>query len=120
MRKYLPLSLAALLVTMCWEALPAEPGYSPSLEEIASLEKAIRLPMGARPLGQYRRFYAGKQAHNGRMIVAVLVLDATKPGIDVVDPTRLPVVFDGGCSVIDIEYDVESHMFKRVTCHGDA
>jgi hypothetical protein len=32
----------------------------------------------------------------------------------------LPVIVDGGCDVVTVEYDVSSASFVEVTCNGEA
>jgi hypothetical protein len=41
-------------------------------------------------------------------------------GIYVVEPGALPEIYDGGCGVIDLEYDVASDVILSFACHGSA
>ena len=110
----------SLLMMACGPAFSADREFVPSEDEIVALENAIRLPDGSKPLGQYRRFYAGKVEDGKHMIAAVFKLDPSNAAIRVVDLAHLPVVFDGGCSVVDVQYEVESRSFLGVRCHGVA
>jgi hypothetical protein len=121
MKTLLHLALAASsLMMVCGTGFSAGTEFVPSPYDIASLEKAIRLPEGSEPLGKYLRFYAGKVENGKHTIVAVLKLDPTRAGIEIVDLAHLPVVFDGECSSVDVQYDVEAGSFKGVTCNGVA
>jgi hypothetical protein len=119
MTTFLRLPFAVSLLVMAFApAFAADKGFVPSKREIAALEEAIRLPEGSKALDQYRRFYAGKVDGRKHMIVAVLELDPSNAAIRIVDLEHLPVVFDGGCSVVDVQYEVESGSFRSVRCHG--
>jgi hypothetical protein len=86
---------------------------------VAAIERSVVLPRGAEPLTKYSRHYAsvGDEAH--RVIRGIYLLgDGT--GVVVTTADRLPVVFDGGCSVITVEYDALSSAFLEVSCNGDA
>lgn len=121
MTTFLRLTLGlSLLMMVCEPAFSVGQEFVPSQGEITSLEKAIRLPEGSKPLGQYLRFYAGKVENGKHTIVAVLKLDPSRAAIRIVDLAHLPVVFDGGCSVVDAQYEIESGSFYRVACNGVA
>jgi hypothetical protein len=115
----LPIAVS-LLVMACGPAFSADREFVPSEHEIAALENAIRLPDGSKPLGQYRRFYAGKVEDGKHMIVAIFKLDPSNAAVGIVGLAHLPVVFDGGCSVVDVQYEVESRSFLDVRCGGVA
>lgn len=113
-------SLLCSLLAASRPALPAQGDFTPSLAQVALVEKAMVLPAGARPLADYGRYYAGKAAGNKHTIIGVLMLHAPTPGITFSDPAHLPNVFDGGCGVIDVEYEVEARLVTRLSCHGVA
>ena len=119
MRNLLRLPFAVSLLVMAFApAFAADMEFAPSKREIAALEKAIRLPEGSEPLDQYRRFYAGNVAERKHIIVAVPELYPSDAAVKIVDLAHLPFVFDGGCSVVDVQYEVESGSFRSVKCHG--
>ncbi len=113
--------VAGLLIVASGLACAAGTGFTPSTAQIGALEKALPLPKGAYPLGEYARFYAG-QVVNGRHLIYLRLMRGfeTTPGIKIVDPARLPGAEDGGCSVIAGSYEIESGTFKNVACNGDA
>ncbi len=97
----------------------ADPAGPPSKAEVAAIERSVVLPHGAEPLENYSRHYAsvGDKAH--RVIRGIYLLgDGT--GVVVTTAEKLPVLFDGGCSVITVEYDAVSTAFLEVSCNGDA
>jgi hypothetical protein len=86
---------------------------------VAAIERSVVLPRGAEPLEKYSRHYAsvGDKAH--RVIRGIYLLgDGT--GVVITTAEKLPVVFDGGCSAITVEYDAVSSTFLEVSCNGDA
>ena len=80
------------------------------------IEAAVTLPEDASELSKYSRNYAYA---DGNVVALYTTLD--HPGRQwVVDRDKLPVIFDGGCSVIEIEYSLGTRTFSRVDCNGDA
>lgn len=87
-------------------------------DAIAYIEKTIKLPEDSDPLEAYGRYYT---QHKG-IVHAVFTKGWGRftPGVHIV-PTYndLPLIFDGGCSVIDVIYIPQT---KAITarCHGHA
>ena len=83
------------------------------------------LPAHPPIIAQYARYYFGYKADNHRMIRGELILpfrSKMKPaGIYVVGSQReFPTIFDGGCAVIHVVYDVEAGHMISLQCNGDA
>jgi hypothetical protein len=97
----------------------ADPAALPSNAEVAAIERSVVLPSGAEPLEKYSRHYASVGDKEHRVIRGIYLLgDGT--GVIITTAEKLPVVFDGGCSVITVEWDVLARAFLEVSCNGDA
>jgi hypothetical protein len=90
----------------------------PSEGEIQALEREISMPAGARPVSAYDRYYAAAIQDGRRVIHGIYFGNGGKTTIEA--SGNLPVVMDGGCGVVNVDYDVESHKFIRVFCNGVA
>lgn len=91
----------------------------PSQDEIQALEREISMPAGARPVSTYDRYYAAVSQDGRRVIHGIYFGNGGKTTIEA--SGRLPLsMLDGGCGVVNVYYDVESHKFIRVFCNGVA
>ena len=94
-------------------------------EDIAALESCVHIPFvhsmdSPRPLEAYRRYYSGVLVHNRRMIRGEF-LRGGKPGIYVVGQVRsLPLIYDGGCGVVNVLYDIALKRVVAISCNGYA
>ncbi len=72
-------------------------------------------------LSQYSRYYWGVTLDGApRIRGRILQLTARETGIHLAsDGDNGPVVSDGGCGNIHVEYDVESATLKRCACDGE-
>jgi hypothetical protein len=97
----------------------AQPTWSPDRQIIDELERTVTLPAGAKLLKQYSRYYAGTVRNGVRVVVATYI-----SGLDVSrivgSEAALPGVLDGGCDIVNVEYDVKRHRFVQVFCNGVA
>jgi hypothetical protein len=113
------------------------------------IESRVKLPDGAGPLSEYARHYAldekgfvvgvyapGNRAPNPDEICEELLEDLTTRKIPCVgaetnrllagqrqwvdNTDRLPLILDGGCSVITVVYDPKAGRVKSATCNGEA
>ena len=91
---------------------------APTQAEIRTLEASVVLPPGASPLSKYNRHYAVVVQGSIRHILGVYIGDGGK--LYVTTPEKLPRVLDGGCGVVNVEYDVTTNRFLSVTCNGEA
>lgn len=89
-------------------------------ELISQMEAALRLPEGAEPLDNYARYYAIEGAGGRREVRGVLVKRKDAAGVHLVKANSLPVLFDGGCSVVNVRYSPAEKKFLLVSCNGDA
>lgn len=91
----------------------------PTKNEVEAIEKSVVLPDEAEPLLKYARHYASLDEGTHRIIRGIYIL-GDEAGVFIATAEELPVVFDGGCSVVTVEYDVSSASFRVVSCNGEA
>ena len=121
--------LAALLALSCEPAL-AQPGdvvprqpaaIAPTVEQTSimdRIERDVRLPEDAGPLGSYVRYYALHQDSHGTRIVTGIYVRSRTPGRRWVEETELPMIDDGGCGVVSVNYDLAAQRIQNVYCNG--
>jgi hypothetical protein len=90
------------------------------------IEKAVVLPSGAKPIENYARYYAAGSA-NKVMVVYVIPPDEPQPyelrkgqRTWLTDYRLLPSINDGGCSVIEFSFDLQSSRVEHLLCNGEA
>ena len=92
-----------------------------TLEVIQAMEAQVTLPQGSRPFATYDRYYALDTAGGVATIQAVFIHRSSGQGTaKIVEPGKLPVIYDGGCSIIDAAFDPASKRTLRIACHGMA
>lgn len=86
------------------------------------IERDIRLPERADPVAAYERSYAWQQRGDGvRKVIGVyLTPEGSNRGRRWVMESELPLILDGGCSMITLSYDVAAQRIEHVTCNGEA
>lgn len=88
---------------------------------IVELETTLILPNRAYQLNEYTRHYAFKKVKNTEYVFAVYVFKrAKKGGIVITTFNKLPIIFDGGCSVIELKYSLHQKKIDSLFCHGEA
>jgi hypothetical protein len=93
--------------------------WTPSVIEIKNIEIKLRLPKSARPLRQYQRFYAGEIIDGKKYLSEFFLSNGKKGGIEITDLIHMPVVLDGGCSVLDFKFLVDENKVALLECHDD-
>ena len=81
------------------------------------VEASAILPAGAHPLSGYARFYAWSDE---RRTVRATFVGNEITGRKWVQYSELPVLNDGGCSVVNIVYDVAKGEVTKLWCNGSA
>ncbi len=130
-QKALPQAIILSLVLLVANLVGCAQGWTPDASIISKMEAGIKpsdIPPQYAPghppiISQYARYYFGYKAHNRRMIRGELVrssISEMKPaGIYIVRSQReFPVIFDGGCSVMHLVYDVEAGKIGSLQCNG--
>lgn len=84
---------------------------------LRNIEPKISMPRGAHVLASYKRYYANDGKQPG-YIVATFIHDPSDPGVLIVPPDQLPQVFDGGCDVLNLRYQLNSHRVLSLRCNG--
>jgi hypothetical protein len=79
-----------------------------------TIEARIRLPAGAWPIGQYRRYYAF--SNKDPDLVEAIYAKGGRPTRMWLNWDELPIIVDGGCSVIWVRYQVRAKRFVDLTC----
>jgi len=86
---------------------------------ITNIEASLHLPDGAAPLSSYTRYYAGTIKKGHRILLGHFEAGSGK--VQIVPSVRdLPVVYDGGCSIVSIRYDVTAGRVLDLFCNGIA
>ena len=82
------------------------------------VEDAVRLPQAAQPLDSYVRKYTylGDGTVIGIYVLASMGVD--KPGKTWVEQKDLPLLADGGCSVVTVFYDPKTRRAPEARCNG--
>lgn len=110
-------------------ACDGPPRGSVQWKDIRQLESVVRVPADPgwqpAPLAKYRRYYTGITIHGHRMIQGELVLASTdedgRPGVYPVGGVEdFPLIADGGCSVVNLLYDIAAKRITAITCNGYA
>ena len=98
------------------ESSPEASAGEPETRFMDAIESTIELPAGAYDLDQYSRTYMFGE----RKILAIYTSSGQPGRVWVSRPADFPMVFDGGCSVVNVVYDLETRTFLRVACNGSA
>jgi hypothetical protein len=97
-----------------------DPNWLPDMGTVAKLEAQINMPSGTRPLNAYVRFYTGYQNAPGQRTIHGVLLaheindslgpdwEGTRP-VNIVPFRRFPLINDGGCSNLHVEYDMRAN-----------
>ncbi|HCH0556903.1 hypothetical protein [Pseudoxanthomonas winnipegensis] len=107
---------AALLVSAC-----TGPGAKDldGAQLVKALEQQVKLPQDASPLSDYTRYY--KLTAEGVLVgVYIKGFDGGDRQAHLVSERELPLILDGGCNVIHVQYDPGANKVLRVFCNGIA
>ena len=90
---------------------------------IEHIEQVVKLPEGAGKLEDYARYYAAQ----GDNIVGVYTYSVgqrydlpTGKKRWLTDSRDLPSIMDGGCSVVEVTYNLATKRVHEIFCHGEA
>lgn len=115
------LSVAGTAIAISAWSLRSKVDQSAGLKvTVAEMEKELRLPVGSYPLSSYDRFYAKDLTQHG-VIHGVFRHRVGRQGeVRIVPSSSLPVIFDGGCSIIRLRYSIATQQVDYIACNGDA
>ena len=111
--------ICALLSVSAWAAAPQVRALS--LDDIRRVESLVKMPPGAKSIASYNRFYAIKVENGREMIWGTFLLDTLRPpppAVHIVAPEEMPVIQDGGCSVVNLLYDIREAKITAAFCNG--
>jgi hypothetical protein len=136
MKKILALSI--IMTTFVIPYVAAETTWTPDPATIQKLELAVGKAEGgsfqdvAVNIESYARYYAGTIEEGHRVVHGVFINadlqhlsalyrrgDAYSAGIHIVSRGQLPSVADGGCSIINVNYDADSRQLVSIHCHNE-
>ena len=111
--------LLAFSFAMAFSSSASETKMSP--KDILTIESNIALPKGAHPIATYSRYYYITDVDGlNKLIGYYLYENAKNPGIHWIQPNSLPMMADGGCRVVHIEYDLINKKLLKARCNGEA
>lgn len=102
---------------------PVAPLFATStltVAQIESIESGLKMPFRGRPLSDYERFYTVDDSSGKPVLVGVFVASHDKAGIKIVERNRLPIIADGGCSVVNVRYALDEKRMISIQCNGVA
>ena len=129
MRKLLLGLVIGLPFLLCQAQQPQiDAGTIEKLEESIRPGNYPKWGYGDRPpvISEYIRFYAVRTRHGRRLLLGEFLLpdmisEKAAAGIRIVTSEKdFPEVFDGGCGVIHVEYDLSGARLISLTCNGQA
>jgi len=100
----------------------------PDAATLRKVEEGLKLPPGAASLASYNRYYSYAD-RDGRKVVVGLLVSAGNfpheaeqpPSVHIVkNEDEMPLIFDGGCSVVNVVIDPLSPQDAKVWCNGVA
>jgi hypothetical protein len=93
--------------------------WVPTANDIKELEGKVKMPKGAAPLNTFTREYAGRIERGHRLIVGLYSGSGGTIVIDESPPELNDTTLDGGCSIVNVEYDLTIHRVINIRCHGE-
>jgi len=143
------MKLPAILIAILCLSACSSPQERRQAEIMDRIEQQVKLPTGAEPLERYARTYAFKsrdrvsalyflpdlandegcriaKGYGPKSAGAVARLCPPPDGMKAgerrwfKDAEALPIIFDGGCGNIDIEFDLKTGSVIFAHCNGDA
>lgn len=84
------------------------------------MEGLIAMPRGASAVNSYRRYYSGTTVGNSKIVTGTFVAQGEVGGIKIVKMKDQPQIFDGGCSVVNLKYEIDLKRVVSIFCNGSA
>jgi len=119
--------LILVLVTTLFPPLAqaaSSQSWLPDRRTIDEIEAKIEMPAGARPVADYLRFYTGDRKDGRPVVLGTFVLRdlLQRPAapINIVEKPDMPIILDGGCAVVNLEFDTQRKQIVSISCNGHA
>ncbi|GLQ97281.1 hypothetical protein [Dyella mobilis] len=96
---------------------PGTSQWIPTAQQISAVEAQLVMPSGSKPLPVYTRYYYGQIVLGRHLLIGEFVLGKGR-GFRIVSPNKAPQVLDGGCSVVNLKYDIERKKAVAIFCNG--
>jgi hypothetical protein len=114
-------TLGLMQIAGCTDGTSETANWQPSVRAVADLEATMTLPPGAKLITKYARYYTGEMEAGRPIILGILVLDDHRPaGTYIISETAMPLILDGGCTVITVKFDVHASQIESLACNGFA
>ena len=113
-------SVCMLLLAVGTAAFSSSEDHALTLDMIGKIESNIAMPKGARSLDAYARYYTMYAEKGSQILHGVFVLESKQSGVHIVERSKMPGVFDGGCLVVNFKYDLATDRVIEVFCNGVA
>ncbi|WP_308142792.1 hypothetical protein [Burkholderia pseudomallei] len=110
--------LASMALSLASRAQPPHT-WTPTTSLIGKVESALHMPPGT-ALNGYTRYYYGVFQHRHRLLMGIFVRDGDTPAVHVTSPEKVPKLFEGGCNVVNVKYDVDAGKVLAIFCNGSA
>lgn len=87
---------------------------------IFDIEAKLTLPRKAFPLSSYVRYYTGRIEKGHRILLGSFLHRPKSAGVRIISKDKMFYVYDGGCSVVTLKYDIDTNMLLSLFCNGEA
>jgi len=81
---------------------------------VRQLEARAVMPEGTKPIDAYTRYYVPGYDHERRVVYGLLKEGGDKR----IHLSNGPIIMDGGCSVVELIFDVTAGQVTSIKCNG--
>ena len=92
-----------------------DPPWTLDSAVVRTLEAKILMPGGAQRIEAYTRYYEPGYDNGRRIVFGVLTANGDK---QIHTSGNLPIILDGGCSVVKLAFDVAASQMMYIACGG--
>src|SRR5690348_1756474 len=86
----------------------ADQSWKPKADQVAHLEKILKMPAGTHPMGEYGRHYWGDTVEGARVIRGTLVY-GERVGVYLANTAPLERFTDQGCDRVRVQYNLSKN-----------
>jgi hypothetical protein len=112
--------LMALALASCSQSREDSWEGELTYRHLVKIEKNLELPVGAGTLGDHQRFYSAKVSGDDVVVHGILfrVSPGSRGGVRIVTASEMPVVAGGGCSIVNLLYDLRRNQIREIFCNA--